>query len=170
MVLPSGWLLGRRSPMRKTLGGVSLVAAVTVLFVSMHEGTRHKAYLDSASIPTICVGHTAGVRMGDTATEYECQEFLKQDLATADRAVTQAVKVKINQNQRTALTSLAFNIGGPRFAASTLVRKLNAGDYAGAAQEFPKWNKARVRGVLTPVAGLTKRRLAEQKLFLKEVS
>jgi lysozyme len=79
-------------------------------------------------------------------------------------------------NQAAALVSLAYNVGvGARdddgkienLAESTLLAKFEAGDDMGAANEFPKWNKARVRGQLQPLAGLTKRRNMERELFLK---
>ncbi|MEM7761080.1 MAG: lysozyme, partial [Cyanobacteria bacterium P01_A01_bin.40] len=76
------------------------------------------------------------------------------------------VQVKLNPYQLGALTSLVFNAGTVILTDSTLIRKLNAGDYAGAAREFPRWNKANQGGKLVPFPGLTRRRLAEQKLFL----
>ncbi|MGL5832971.1 MAG: lysozyme, partial [Waterburya sp.] len=65
-----------------------------------------------------------------------------------------------------ALTSLVYNTGVGLLYDSTLISKLNTGDYAGAAEEFPRWNKADQGGVLVELLGLTRRRLAEQKLFL----
>jgi lysozyme len=153
---------------RLVLGAAAAISALTIGFVTQQEGTKYRAYLDSANIPTICVGHTGPeVHMGMVATEYECQAYLKQDLAIANVAVSRAVRVPINDNQRAALISLTFNIGETAFERSTLLRKLNAGDYEGAAREFPKWDKARVRGALVPVRGLTERRLREAALFRK---
>ena len=72
----------------------------------------------------------------------------------------------MNPNQLGALTSLVYNAGTRILTDSTLIRKLNGGDYAGAAREFPRWNKANQGGQLVVFSGLTKRRLAEQQLFL----
>ena len=76
--------------------------------------------------------------------------------------VNSSVKVPINQNQFDALVSLAFNIGGPNFAGSTLVKKLNSGDPRGAADQFPRWKFADGK----EMRGLVRRRAAERELFL----
>ena len=67
-----------------------------------------------------------------------------------------------------ALTSFVYNAGMRIVTNSTLIRKLNAGDYSGAAREFPRWNKANKGGRLVVYSGLTRRRLAEQQLFLSD--
>ena len=72
----------------------------------------------------------------------------------------------LNPYQLGALTSLVYNAGAVTVRNSTLIRKLNAGDYRGAAQEFVRWNKANRGGKLVVFPGLTKRRVAEQQLFL----
>ena len=76
------------------------------------------------------------------------------------------VKVPLNENQHGALVSFTYNLGAGNLGSSTLLRKLNAGDYAGAAAEFPRWNKAGGK----ELAGLTRRRAAEKALFEKPVS
>jgi lysozyme len=82
--------------------------------------------------------------------------------------VNRAVKVKLTQNQFDALVSLVYNIGPPNFNGSTLLRKLNAGDYAGAADQFLVWNKGRVGRKLVVISGLVNRRNAERQLFLRK--
>ena len=77
------------------------------------------------------------------------------------------VTVELNSNQLSALSSFAFNVGIYGLQSSTLLKKLNTGDYLGAANEFPRWNKATIRGIKRPLAGLTRRREAEKQLFLK---
>lgn len=131
------------------------------------EGLRLKAYRDSAGIPTIGYGHTKTARMGMKITGADAEELLRRDLATAEGAVNLRVEVPINQNQFDALVSFVFNLGGGAFRRSTLLRLLNAEDYAGAADQFPRWNKARVNGVLVALKGLTRRRAAERALFLE---
>ena len=76
-------------------------------------------------------------------------------------AVRENVRVPLDDNQFSALTSFAYNVGPTNFANSTLLKKLNAGDIKGAVSEFPKWNKTKGK----PVEGLTRRRAAEQALF-----
>ena len=143
--------------------------------IARHEGNKLKAYPDPATGGepfTIGVGHTSAagppkVTKGMTITAAESDAILTRDLATFERAVEKAVKVPVTQAQFDAMVSLAFNIGGSAFAKSTLVKKLNAGDVTGAANAFLSWNKARVKGVLRPVQGLTSRRQRERALCLK---
>lgn len=135
------------------------------------EGLRLEAYPDPAhgwDVPTIGYGHTdaAGepkVKRGMKITAAEADAILRRDLRQYEDAVSQAVKVPLNENQFAALVSFTFNLGPGNLRKSTLLQKLNARDYAGAAKEFPKWNKAGGK----VLAGLTRRRKAEQALFLK---
>ena len=92
---------------------------------------------------------------------------LKKQVLHLQEQIKSMVKVKINSNQLSALISFAFNVGIHGVKRSTLLKKLNAGDYVGAANEFSRWNKAHVRGQLVPLAGLTRRREAEKQLFLE---
>lgn len=80
--------------------------------------------------------------------------------------ILSVVKVDLTDNQLSALASFVYNLGIGRLKTSTLLKKLNKGDYAGAALEFSKWNNETKNGVLVPSPGLTKRRKAEQELFL----
>jgi lysozyme len=141
--------------------------------IAGHEGVRLKAYPDPATGAepwTIGVGHTSAaglpkVYKGLTITADECDEILSRDLATFERAVENAVTVTLNQNQFDALVSFTFNVGAGNFKGSTLLRKLNAGDYRGAADQFPVWNKAAGK----VMQGLVSRRADERAMFLKPV-
>jgi lysozyme len=138
-----------------------------IKFIQECEGVRLNAYLDSIGIPTIGVGHTGPeVCMGQTITPDECSALLRTDLAKAEDAVNFMVKVDINQDQFDALVSFAFNVGIGALGKSTLLRKLNAGDYAGAAAEFLRWDQAGGKHI----PGLLKRRHAESALFQSEMS
>lgn len=135
--------------------------------ITQREGNVLTAYRDSVGILTIGVGHTTAagaptVAPGMKITAAESDLILSRDLAKFETAVLAAVKVPISQNEFDALVSLAFNIGGGAFAKSTLVRKLNAGDKAGAAEQFLVWNKAGGK----VINGLTKRRQSERLQFL----
>lgn len=126
------------------------------------EGFRLKAYKDSVGVWTIGVGHTsmAGaplVHPGMTITREQADNILKKDLALFEDAVEGSVKVPMTQGQFDALVSLAFNIGTMGFRKSTVVRRLNAGNYRGAADAFLMWNKPAV---------LTGRRKSERAQFL----
>lgn len=135
--------------------------------ITQREGNVLTAYRDSVGILTIGVGHTTAagaptVAPGMRITPAESDLILSRDLAKFETAVLAAVKVPISQNEFDALVSLAFNIGGGAFAKSTLVRKLNEGDKAGAAEQFLVWNKAGGK----VLKGLTKRRESERLQFL----
>lgn len=136
------------------------------------EGVRLEAYPDPAhgwKVPTIGVGHTSAaghppVTKGMKITMAEAESILRRDLQIFEAAVARNVKVPLTGNQFSALVSFTFNLGEGALATSTLLRKLNAGDYAGAADEFPRWNKANGK-VLN---GLVRRRAAERALFMSE--
>jgi len=126
------------------------------------EGLRLKAYLCSAKVWTIGYGHTKGVKAGDTCTLAEAEAFLVEDVKWVLVAVERTVKVPLTPGQRAAVNSFIFNCGATAFRTSTLLRKINAGDYKGAADEFPRWNKAGGK----VIKGLVRRRAAERKVFL----
>lgn len=109
------------------------------------------------------MGHTGpDVKRGQTITKEQSQALLEADLARFEGAVNRACGGKVNQNQFDAMVSFAFNVGTSAFATSTLLKKHLAGDYAGAAAQFARWNKAGGK----VLAGLTKRRAAEAALYL----
>lgn len=99
---------------------------------------------------------------GKTITEQEATDLLISRLLPAMQFIQKSVKVKLTENQFDALSDFVYNVGAGNFYKSTLLKKLNQGDYAGAAEEFVKWNMA--GGKVLP--GLTARRLEEKKLFL----
>jgi lysozyme len=131
------------------------------------EELRLKAYDDGVGVWTIGYGTTVingvAVKKGDTCTLEQAKAYMAQDLKKFESAVNTAVKVPLNQNQFDALVSLTYNIGIGAFKDSTLLKKLNAKDYAGTAAQFPRWN----RGGGRVLNGLVKRRKIEMELFLK---
>lgn len=129
--------------------------------IKSFEGLRLVAYRDGGGVPTIGYGHTAGVRMGQTITDAQAETFLRADVAATVCAVSGMVKAPVSQDQFDALVSFAFNLGANALMRSTLLRKLNAGDYDGAADEFLRWDHDNGQ----QVAGLTLRRTAERQLF-----
>lgn len=130
--------------------------------IKRFEGLELKAYKDSVGILTIGYGHTHAVKAGDAITGEQADAFLREDLQVAELSINTNVKVKLTQGQFDALVSFVFNLGSGNFVKSTLIKKLNAGDYAGAADEFGKWVNA--GGKKLP--GLVKRRAAEREVFL----
>ncbi|UIA94555.1 lysozyme (plasmid) [Erwinia tracheiphila] len=133
-----------------------------IMLIKNFEGLCLTAYQCSAHVWTIGYGHTAGVKPGDTITEGQAEQFLRDDLDQFEAAVYRLVNVTLSQHQFDALVSFTFNLGEGNLKNSTLLKKLNAGDYSGAAEEFPRWNRADGR----VVEGLTRRRLAERDMFL----
>ena len=132
-------------------------------FIRAHEGLRLMVYPDTGGVLTCGYGHVGcELRKGMTITRETAEDWLKSDLDKADSAVSRLVKVPLSEGQRTALDSFVFNLGEHALSKSTLLRKLNNKDYAGAAKELPRWDRANGK----VVKGLHIRRLAEQKLFI----
>lgn len=133
--------------------------------IKQWEGLRLRSYQDSAGVWTIGYGHTSDasfkVGPGQTITEAKATELLRVDLREAEQAIDRVVTVPLNDNQFGALVSFAYNVGNAAFRKSTLLRKLNAGDYDAVPSELAKWNKAGGK----VVQGLVNRRAAEAGLW-----
>jgi lysozyme len=127
------------------------------------------AYRCPAGVPTIGWGCTKGVKLGMIWTREQATEGLRRELAECEAAVSRLVTVDINQHQFDALVSFSYNCGTGALGKSTLLKRLNAGDYQGAAAAFAMWDKAKVGGKMTTLRGLTRRRAAERELFLRPV-
>ncbi len=140
------------------LAGTLFTSHSGVQLVKEHEGRSLVAYLDPVGIPTICDGSTRNVSIGQKATEQECDQKLREDMSVAVKDVRRYVKVPITQRQFDALSSFVFNVGGTKFASSTLLKRINAGDCKGAAVQFDRW----VYAGGTKLRGLVKRRAAER--------
>lgn len=139
-------------------------------FIEDFEGLVLKASDDGFGNPTIGYGHTTPqgpphVAIGDVITEKEADQILSRDLHTVEYDVNTWTVVPVNQNQFDALVSFTFNVGAGNFKTSTLLKELNNRNYIEAADEFLKWNHANGK----VVAGLTRRREAERKMFLSSV-
>ena len=145
------------------------ISKVGIDLIKSFEGCYLKAYKCPAGVWTIGWGTTEpidGVKPheGMVITQKQADELLIKNLKGYENAVNEYITYSINQNQFDALVSFAYNCGNGALKTSTLLKKLNAGDVHGAANEFLRWNKANGK-VLN---GLTRRREAERKLFLKE--
>lgn len=144
-----------------------LVSNNGVDLICEFEGKRLVAYDDGVGVWTIGFGtikYPNGVRVkkGDTCTLEQAKEYMRHDLIEFEHTVNSSVKVLLSQNQFDALTSLAYNIGSSAFKSSTLVKKLNSGDYKGAADQFNVWINAGGKRM----QGLVNRRDKEKLLFL----
>ena len=146
--------------MRTSDAGVSLIKTF--------EGFRAKPYRCPAGIPTIGYGATfypdgRKVSLNDPAiTEAYATELLRDMLGGFERGVLRQVKVELAQHEFDALVSFAYNVGSEALAGSTLLKRLNANDKKGAADQFLRWNRADGR----VMSGLTRRREAERAMFL----
>ena len=145
--------------MKTSANGINLICGF--------EGLELKAYDDGVGVWTIGYGTTIvngiKVKKGDTCTIEQAKSYMVQDLKKFESAVDTSVKVTITQNQFDALVSLAYNIGTGAFKSSTLLKKLNAKDFKGAAAQFDRWNRAGGK----VMQGLVNRRAKERKLFEK---
>ncbi len=136
-----------------------------IALIKSAEGLRLKAYPDpgTGGLPwTIGYGSTSGVTRNMVITEAQAEQMLAEDLMRFERIVERLVQVPLPQGQFDALVSFTYNVGEGNFAKSTLLRKLNSGDAAGAAEQFSRWVNA--AGKVLP--GLVKRRAAERAMFL----
>lgn len=152
--------------------GSGVISAAVRALIARVEGLRLTVYQDTEGNWTIGYGHL--VKPGDpyypygsrrTITQGEADALLTSDSAEAADAVRDLVTVPLTDGQHAALVSFAFNEGRTALAGSTLLRKLNSGDYAGALAEFPKWNKITKNGVKVVDAGLVNRRTIEMQEF-----
>jgi len=147
------------------------VNAETTEHVKRWEGFRAKAYPDPGSRDgkpvTIGYGQTRRngrpIQLGETISEAEAAQWLLQELARVGNVVDQAVKVPLNDNQFGALVSFTYNVGDNAFRSSTLLKKLNAGDYQAVPAEMARWNKNDGK----VMEGLVNRRAAEAGLWAK---
>ena len=126
------------------------------------EGCELEAYKCPAGVWTIGYGHIKGVSEGMTITQDEAEQMLKDEMAEYEGYVNKLVTVELNQNQFDAMVSWVYNLGGGNLGASTLLKVLNAGDYAGVPAQMMRWNKAGGK----VLEGLTRRRQAEADLFV----
>lgn len=151
------------------LGGAFLIAPF--------EGKENKAYVDPVGIATICFGETKNVKLGDYRTDDECLESLAEDLIKHDKILLSVVQVPMTDNQHAAFLSFLYNVGPGKKGVkdgfvhlkktgkpSSMLRKLNVGDYEGACNEFLNWMQ-KGQGL----AGIEKRRRKERAMCLGEI-
>lgn len=138
--------------------GVLALSATALITIAANEGFSDRAYIPvKGDVPTIGFGTTEGVKMGDRTTPVDALKALNRDVAKYEKDIKKCIKVPLSQNEFDAYVDLAYNIGPGAFCSSTLVRRLNHGDYASACRSILDWNK--FHGTVLP--GLTKRRQAE---------
>ena len=139
--------------MKISLEGLSLI--------KKFEGCKLQAYYCSGGVLTIGYGHTGGVKETDVITQEEADKLLKGDVLRFEKYVEDNVKVELDQNQFDALVAWTFNLGVGNLKSSTMLKKLNNGEFESVPFEMRRWNKA---GGKT-LDGLIRRRQAESLLF-----
>lgn len=157
------------------IAGVALLALLTI-----DEGTRYKPYRDIAGVLTVCQGHTGpDIDPNKTYTKADCDALLIKDTEKHGKAVLRCTKVPLNQNQYDAFTRFTFNLGEWRFCNSSVVKKLNAGDYNGACRAMllyrgvcrKKDNKGGcVPGYFKVIPGLLNRRQSEYRQCITPIN
>ncbi len=146
---------------KATAGAAGIAVALSLIIP--WEGLSLRAYPDVIGVWTACYGETKGVRPGQTYTKAQCDSMLAMRVAEFDSTLRQCLPGPIPDKMRGSLVSWSYNVGTGAACGSTLVRKANAGDLAGACNELPRWNRAGNR----VVTGLTNRREAERKVCLE---
>ena len=160
-------------PPRRSLAALSLSAAALVGIV-LHEGYSDRAIIPvPGDVPTIGFGTTAGVKLGDTITPPQALARALVDVQQFEGAIKTCVTVPLTQNEYDAYVSFAYNVGSRAFCQSTLVKKLNLGDFKGACDELLRWRYFQGKDCALPenrrlCGGLVKRREAEYRQCLGE--
>ena len=138
------------------------VSETCVKLIQRFEGCRLEAYQDSVSVWTVGWGSTGpDICQGTRFTQEQADKRLRTHLELVEGCLTRNVKVPLTQNQADALGSFIYNLGCGNFMASTLLKKLNAGDYEAVPDQIKRWNRAGTQ----VLAGLVTRRAAEAELF-----
>ena len=143
------------------------VSAAGRAFIRREEGCILRVYKDALGYPTIGVGHL--IRPGEDfsagITEERADELLTADLAPCEQAIDSLVRVPLTQNKFDALASWLFNCGSGALAGSTLLRRLNDGNYYGVGPALEMWCKGVVDGKRVTIQFLLARRRREADLF-----
>lgn len=141
------------------------ISAIGLAALAGYEGVSYVWYSDPVGIPTVCYGHTGGVKFGMKYeyTEAECFSLLDEDTKEATDIILKYVKVSLSQEELDAYVSFVYNVGGEAFRNSTLLKKLNSGDHIGACKELLRWVYADGK----KLKGLETRRASESEMCLK---
>jgi lysozyme len=135
------------------------LSAAALVGIASWEGFVGQSYQDIVGVWTIGFGTTEGVKKGQTIDPVKALQRKINDVQKFEGALKQCVNVPLHQHEYDAFLSLAYNIGPGAFCGSTLVRRLNQGDYDAACKEILRWNRAGGK----VVQGLANRRQAEYK-------
>ena len=147
---------------------IAAATAIATAIAIPAEGLRQWAYEDLANpaLLTVCYGHTGSDVQKNVKYDLDkCKALLTTDMLAAVEQVERC-HPNLPQNVHAAFADAVFNLGPKVACDSTASGFLAQGDYAAACAQLPRWNRARVGGVLVPLPGLTKRRAKEMALCL----
>jgi lysozyme len=151
-------------PKNKVLVGV--VTASLIASTALFEGDKRTSYEDMVGVLTVCHGYTGkDIVRGKTYTKEECSSLLKKELQVHAKGVLECTNVPLTQYQYDAYTMFAYNVGVGAYCKSSLLKKLNRGDYKGACEGLTAWSYA--GGKFVP--GLYRRRMYERQMCLGEL-
>ena len=159
---------------RNALAALTLSAAALVGLVLQEGYTDHAIIPVRGDVPTLGFGTTDGVEIGDTTTPPKALARALADLQKFEGALKTCVIVPLHQHEYDALVGFSYNVGSGAFCRSTLVKKLNAGDYPGACREILRWTYFQGKNCAAPensrlCGGLAKRRQNEYRQCMGEV-
>lgn len=143
--------------------GAAGAIGVALAIIPGFEGERHKVYRDVVGVATYCIGETKNPQWGKVYTHEECQKLLEGRLEEFRAALRKCVHVALPAPVEGAMLSLEYNIGAGAFCKSSIARKLNAGDFAGACDSLMLYDRAGGR----VIEGLRRRRAAERQVCLE---
>lgn len=162
------WLFSYFIPKKKTAkkiaGATAGVVALAVSMIQPFEGLRLQTYFDATGTATVCYGETLNVKPGMRFTQKQCEQKLIERVGHDfyDK-MKPMIKVDVPPLTMASFVSFTYNVGLGNFKSSTLLKKLNRGDYVGACNELPKWNKS--KGIV--LKGLITRRAKEKQMCLE---
>jgi lysozyme len=141
---------------------VDLIKAFESLYLESYQCSADVWTVGYGTTSTKAGGHDDGtITPGMKITEDEAEEYLKKDLEYFEKVVLRLVKVEINDDMFGALVSFAFNCGEGNLESSTLLKRVNSGDWDDVPNQFLRWNKAKGK----TLNGLTRRRASEARLW-----
>lgn len=155
-------------PRNRKAAACAIAAAIAI----PAEGLRQVAYYDPPGILTVCYGSTTDVQRGKVYSLDECKARLQADMMASVEAVDRCAP-GAPESVLAAFSDAVYNIGPTvacRTSQSTAARHLKAKEYRAACEQLPRWDKAKVAGVMVALPGLTKRRAAERDLCLRDVA
>ncbi|MBR9765842.1 MAG: lysozyme [Rhodobacteraceae bacterium] len=170
LMLLDAQILGLPAPVFAGLAALAQLFAIPARIIIQEKVEAFLADEEGAlHWPRTWRGKAAGVKMGDTATPEECREMFLAEVVAFETRIRPCLPAQLPDQTRAAFVSAAYNIGAGAFCGSSMSRRAQAGDLAGACDALLMWNKARVDGVLQVVRGLDRQRAAERTLCLEGV-